>query len=40
VALWATALGITIHRIDAPSPSGTPVDARYLALMEDAYCSV
>jgi long-chain acyl-CoA synthetase len=34
---WATALGIRIQRIDAPSASDTPADARYQALMEDAY---
>jgi long-subunit acyl-CoA synthetase (AMP-forming) len=34
---WAVALGIHIQRIDAPS-AGTPADARYQALMEDAYC--
>jgi long-chain acyl-CoA synthetase len=35
---WTTALGIRIQRIDAPSATGTPTDARYQALMEDAYC--
>jgi len=35
---WSRALGIVIQRIDRPSPSGTPADARYLALMADADC--
>lgn len=35
---WAAALGISIQRIDAPQASGAKADARYQALMDDAYC--
>jgi len=37
VEAWSTALGISIQRIDRPPVSGAPADARYLALMQDAY---
>jgi long-chain acyl-CoA synthetase len=39
VQQWAAALGIAIQRIDAPAVAGVPTDPRYLALMEEAYCS-
>ncbi len=35
---WTQALGIRIQRIDTPQGAGVADDARYLALMEDAYC--
>jgi hypothetical protein len=34
---WATALGIDIQQIDGHATGGTAVDARYRALMEEAY---
>jgi long-subunit acyl-CoA synthetase (AMP-forming) len=34
---WASALGITIRQIDGEPARGVAVDARYRALMEDAY---
>ena len=37
IGRWAMALGITIQQIDGQATRGTPVDARYRALMEVAY---
>jgi long-chain acyl-CoA synthetase len=37
VLVWASALGITIQRIDGPTKRGVTVDARSRALMEEAY---
>lgn len=34
---WAAALGITIHRIDGKAVRGSALDARYQALMQEAY---
>lgn len=34
---WARALGINIQQIDGQASQGMPVDARYRALMEEAY---
>ena len=34
---WAAALGITIQHIDGQATRGTALDARYQALMEEAY---
>lgn len=34
---WASALGITIQQIDGEAARGVAVDARYRALMEEAY---
>ena len=34
---WASALGITIQQINGQTTHGTAVDARYRALMEEAY---
>jgi long-chain acyl-CoA synthetase len=34
---WITALGITIQQIDGQATKGTALDARYRALMEEAY---
>jgi long-chain acyl-CoA synthetase len=34
---WATALGINIHHIDGQATRGVALDARYQALMEEAY---
>ncbi len=34
---WAMALGITIQQIDGQATMGTALDARYRALMEEAY---
>ena len=34
---WTTALGITIQQIDGQATQGVAVDARYRALMEEAY---
>jgi long-chain acyl-CoA synthetase len=37
MARWATALGITIQQIDGQATQGIAMDARYRALMEEAY---
>ena len=37
IALWATALGIAIQQIDGQATKGIALDARYRALMEEAY---
>jgi long-chain acyl-CoA synthetase len=37
IGRWATALGIAIQQIDGQATRGTPLDARYRALMEVAY---
>ncbi len=34
---WAAALGVVIQRIDRQAPRGVALDARYQALMEEAY---
>jgi long-subunit acyl-CoA synthetase (AMP-forming) len=34
---WAQALGITIQQIDGQATQGIALDARYRALMEEAY---
>jgi long-subunit acyl-CoA synthetase (AMP-forming) len=34
---WANALGVTIQHIDGQATRGIAVDARYRALMEEAY---
>ena len=34
---WATALGVTIQRIDGQATRGAALDARYQALMQEAY---
>ena len=37
IGRWAKALGVTIQQIDGQATRGTPLDARYRALMEVAY---
>ena len=37
LARWAAALGITIHHIDGQAARGSALDARYQALMQEAY---
>jgi long-chain acyl-CoA synthetase len=37
IGRWAMALGITIQQIDGQATRGTVLDARYRALMEEAY---
>ena len=37
IARWTTALGITIRSIDGQARQGTALDARYQALMQEAY---